>query len=63
MAGGEYRAEKWSAGPTSFPAGGHPPWKIPGYAPGKVLTQFLWHEYVKHEVTVVMRKDVFKKSV
>jgi hypothetical protein len=24
MAGGEYRAEKWSAGPVSFPAGGHP---------------------------------------
>jgi hypothetical protein len=34
MAGGEYRAEKRSAGPTSFPAGEHLPWKIPGYAPG-----------------------------
>jgi len=33
MAGGEYRAEKSPAEPLSFPAGGHPPWKIPGYAP------------------------------
>jgi hypothetical protein len=33
MAGGEYRAEKLSAGPISFPAGGHPPWNISGYDP------------------------------
>jgi hypothetical protein len=33
MAGGEYRAEKCSAGPTSFPAGGHPL--------GKFLDKFL----------------------
>jgi hypothetical protein len=30
----EKKRLKGSTGPTIFPAGGHPPWKIPDYAPG-----------------------------